>query len=210
MPYKKPAPPYFGTAFYEDDEGQRGFTENYWISVSTGESHSQALDRLDQIALARMNLTTSEMVLKAIRVSDAAVKGDTLVKKYTTAEGAGTFNPDGQGNLPMDDCLLMRMQGLNVLIHTSKPLHGLPRVLQSVDDAELFVSDANWDAAWDAYTALLVDFTWLVQQVPSRPDPGDPVTFNVTSVDNVMRTDQIRDHRIGRPFSLRRGRYAPR
>lgn len=208
MPYKHDAPPYWGTAFYEDTDGTVGWSEGYWIKTDVGQTYQQALDRLEDIVRKRLSLTTSSIVARFIRISATKIRNDTLVKELAPPFDYYTQAGTDDEILPADDAVLMRFQGAAILSHATRFLHALPKALASSADDRIFRPDASWDGRFKLFRATIINFCQLVKN--GTVVGGVYVDGAATDIADVLLKTRIRDRKIGRPFGLLVGRRAPR
>ena len=75
--------------------GDQGWSEQHFVTASDS---SAALALLDKTSIPRDNMLGDQSVIVAIRVSDIAIRGDSLVTNYAR----GTFVPGGSGDFQSD------------------------------------------------------------------------------------------------------------
>jgi len=211
VPYKFPAPPYACLSFFEDSENETGWSEFYWVQPAPAGGYASALSRLKTITTNRLTLCQSYIRCTGMRVSDANVKGDTIVEFLPPTANFGTYKGAVTDPLPSDDAVFCRLQGdlATPIAKSIRPIHAIPRFLKLTGSQRTFNPDAEWTTNFAGYKGALIEFAKLIRRVPPVPPATDP-TFSVAGISDVIYSLQIRNRKIGRPFGLFRGRVVAR
>jgi hypothetical protein len=188
-----PAPPWRGTLFAECKNAPGGWSEEYWIQSDTADA---AMGLLLQLMDTRTPLMSINYVFKYARISDDSIRGDAVIKNILTGDGTGTIDHAGA---PPEMAALIRVE-LEERHHAMRFLHGL-----SNDQYDVFFQIDSTKNNWGAAFADYLDFLKTNCKVFSKD-------FNAGTYKNRTITDvgfgKVREHRVGRPFALYRGRRA--
>jgi hypothetical protein len=197
MPNKVPAPPWRGEIFYRHTNGH-GFQETYWLTTATP---ATAMTDLVSIATARQAMFDSQCRVVFWRLSDAMLKGDTLVEP-ASAGVVGTYGvgqPAITDMMPPEVGLKCRMQ------HADR--YWATRILRMLP--EDCITDGEWTplapmtTAFNSWvTAVTAKTTGVFKPIHETPPATNPIIKGLTSVTPLS----ITTHKVGRPFGLRRAR----
>ncbi len=178
--------------------GDAGWSENYYLSFA---NYTDAMAALQSICTARMALSTNEVKVRVLRISDVAVKGDSYLQPATTP--AGTYVAAGV-NI-QDPAVALQVNAYNAT-HTAWThwfVRGLP--LDQLKSGEPFsLKDAAnlvapWPANLTAYKTAVMNNAVLYSK---KPGPG----FTAFAISTTGHNQFLVIRKPGRPFGLRRGR----
>lgn len=169
-----------------------GWSETYHL-ISTTYSEAQA--DLGNLLDDRLAMTTSSVTCVYARVSDEAIRGDSLLLPRLFPL-AGTF----AGKTFQEPVSLLLREEATALYRASRWVHGLPFSNFSATDAS-YQPDPAWLVFYGEYRDRLIATTRL--RVKDKTNPARPIIFpSVTAVQQVG----VRGRKQGRPFGLQRGR----
>lgn len=210
MPYRIPSPPFLGTMFITNRSFADGWSESYWIK-GTPSGYNGALGNLRQVATARMAILTEEFECVYLRISDAMIRGDTLVEQLGGGLLVGTFGGKVDfGSLPSDDGLVLRVQGTTPTMHSSRFLHGIPDTEDEAASSRGFVNSARWRRPFNVYVDELKTHTVMIKRLAKGIPPAPDIIATPSDISTVTYMNLIKNRKVGRPFGLLRGRLVPR
>lgn len=188
---KNPAPPWRCTLFGQSKNVPGGWSEEYWIQADTA---LNAVNLMNQLYPLRAALMSTQYVFTYFRVSDDNIRGDAQIEEISTADGSGLIDAAGA---PPEMAALVRFE-LADRHHAMRFFHGLAN--NQYDNFFQILPAIN---GWDASFILLRDFLELNAVVWSKD-------FNAATYHNraiiTATYGRVREHRVGRPFRLYRGR----
>lgn len=180
--------------------GKIGWTERYFLNALT---YEQAKTDTDNLVDVRRALSTSDLSLAYVRISDVGIKGDSVVSVSPGINGTFPDVVNGPGNTEPWTALNIRLEG-GTLYRGRKFIHGLPQALMG---GSFFTPSADWTNLFTAYVALLKSACCLYVRdktvaQPAAPMPPIMVKQGITNVLIIGTTTR----HVGRPFGLQVGR----
>lgn len=202
MPYpRKQFPGMFGQMFIEDAADSEGWSEGYYFPSA---DYNQGINTLRQLRDLRAALLTQEMIVRYLRVSRLALRGDTLIDD-TQTQGTYLVTSGPQRSVASNVCWVMRIDCQSPSVrHAQRQMHGVPRdcLVNLLDRG--FNPPTQWTTPYVAfaafYKAQCVEVFKVDNASPPNYDTFTPLTVGFRSL--------LQDRKIGRPFGLQRGRRA--
>jgi hypothetical protein len=185
-----------GTIFMANSDNQ-GWSESHYIIASDINS---AQTQLGTLVSARLALLGIDSQILYARVSDEAIKGDSLLTTVSLP-APGTWVPaSGSARVSADVGLLIQE-----FASSTKKNHFFLRDLDSgtVHGTD-YLAPSGWVTNLTAYFAVLSG-SWAVRTILSH---GPPKTYTYTAI-NTCRVVGVRSRKPGRPFGLPVGRRRP-
>lgn len=181
-----------GEAFFK---GAAGWSETYFMTVP---DYTTAASQISSIVNARIPLLCSDVQFIGASISDTAVKGDSfpsgLAAKpgtYVGTAGVQTYQPD---------------DSLRILFHAGQSKRGT-RFIHCIPSDQINVngqynSTAPFATAMNTFLTLVEQTAALATKLPGA---AAPPFYTLTPYTSFLIIGML-GRRIGRPFSLRRGR----
>lgn len=183
-----------GTLFFHAPDGKSGWSEVYWFYGIT--NYEDLLVALQDVATARLALLTSAHTLVYKRISDMGIRGDAYIDGVNEP---GTFGDTETESLPASSCVLMRE--FNSSYRSSyKYLHGVPEGIQNNGLIVESATTTSYLAALSSFFDVVIENTWMML----KNDAG--TMYNQNEIIEIAYSSVIRNHKVGRPFGLSRGR----
>lgn len=184
-------PRFVAIAFYR--KGDAGWSEVYPIN---GSSYTGVFTLLDQLNTLRLNMAAPDVQAVGNRISDTDILRDSYSQAFTTPLGTITTAPGTSGDA--DDTRRIKFFA-GPLQRTIRQLHALPGVFFANG---IFVPPGSWTTALNAWIASVVLNVSISHKIPGAVVPPFYTYSSITS-----GSDQGNSNRkVGRPFSLPRGR----
>lgn len=187
-----------GTIFFTCLEA--GWTENYWLQ---GPDMNTAISQLDQILLARVALSNSQVVTQALRVVDAGNPRVSALPVIPAGGDAGTWTgAPGTTTISPDISYLCRGYDATGLRRTRTFIRGVPNDQAAGGSGGpdfLFTFTAPYVTLQGTYQNTVKSNALMVHKTA-------PHTFSSVPFDHFAMSTAAHIRRAGRPFNLRRGR----
>jgi hypothetical protein len=190
---KNPAPPFKCNIFFRSTTADAGWSERYWIAKPT---YDDAMVEAQTMAQQRRDMMCINYAVVYIRISNDNIKGDAVVFEIPVGNQKGTID-----KLPMTptDAALVRLL-LQDQHHAMRFFHGL--AIDQMDNAfNILPLVNNWAAA------LLTFMTELQNNCVEWSKDFNAMTYRNRGILGYT-FGRVREHKVGRPFGLYRGRSA--
>ena len=184
------------TIFMSNSDNQGWSESHYGIFSDINSAQTQ----LNTLLTARVALLGINSQIIYARVSDEAIKGDSLLPTFSLP-AEGTWVPaTGAQRVSADVGLLCQE-----FASSTKKNHFFLRDLDSgtVHGTD-YINPSGWASLITAYFAAL-EGSWAVRNILSH---GPPKTYQYTAI-NTCRVVGVRSRKPGRPFGLPVGRRRP-
>lgn len=181
-----------GGSFYK---GAAGWSETYFQNVP---DYSTAATELTSLSNARLATLCSDCQLIGGTISDTAVKGDSFPSGLTTKVGTYTATPAPTSYQP--DMALRTLWKAGAVKRGSRWIHCIPT--DSVNGSGQFVASVGFLTVLQNYLLLVETVAQLATKIPGAVAPPFYTLSPYTSFQAVAMDSR----KLGRPFSLRRGR----
>lgn len=181
------------TLFFVSPDSE-GWSESFYLSSAT---INNARTAMDTIIGARLALLADVHKLIYARVSDVAVKGDSLLTQNALPQ-FGTYPTTGVTVLEANTCVLAELFATS-LIKNRIFIRG---ITGDVVGGREYLAPSAWDTAFTTWGSVLLSNT---AQARHRVSVGPPPTYSYTNITSVF-VDKATARKPGRPFDLPRGR----
>jgi hypothetical protein len=171
-----------------------------FVMYNVATDHPTASTNFNNLIISLRPLVLPSWQFDGYRVSDMAIRGDSLVVNFSPAlvgqDPVAAVQQPGA-----TDAVLLRKTQTSDYTHGHMFLHGVAMNYQGAE--RNFVGNPAWLLAFGTFQAIIDTGNWFWVH---RTNPGVlPPVFTTKEINNI---DVVRfsSHRIGRPFDLLRGR----
>lgn len=178
-------------------QGPAGWTEVYFFNVA---GYSDAATALATLATARKGCLAPDCGINGGTISDTAVKGDSYPSGIAAA--VGTYNPGGTMTTYNPDMALRVKFFAGTAKRASRFVRCIPKDSVSADGN--FTPVAGFTTALTTFLDAIESEAQMATRIPGATTPP----FYTLNAYTSFTEEELEGRKIGRPFSLRRGRRA--
>jgi|SRR5215813_170346 len=183
------------TLFWDSTDSE-GWSESFYMTAA---DITAARSAMDTVIANRLDLAFTTFRLVYARVSDVAIKGDSLVSALNYPL-FGTYAPTGPGIVALEaNCALDCQLFATSAIKNRTFLRGLS---SDVINGRAYMAPSGWDANFTVWATSMISHTVVARH---RISVGPPPTYNYTAV-TALHIIGATARKPGRPFGLPRGR----